>query len=354
MHRKISRFAVVALLASVSLAASAGAQTIDPFYADHYTFTDVGTAAGVPTSYGGINFLPTDPNTLLIVGRAGISTAEVYSVTVARDAQNHITGFTGNATLVCSAPNADGGVEFAQPGNVLMVTTWPGNDVLQFRPGSTAPDRSTDLGDVGVVSSTGSVRIVPAGFPGAGRIKFLSYTVSGWFDSAIIPDGDTGLFNFEFSAAAPVALSGFIEAAVYVDNTHPQFANDSVLVNEWSAGTIASYEIDGNGDPIATTRHVFMSGVSGVEGAAIDPLTGDFVISTYTSSRVLVVRRAGPPPSCPCDSNRDGFLNSQDFFDFLSAFFALEPSADFNGDTFVNSQDFFDWLGCFFSRPTGC
>ena len=59
-------------------------------------------------------------------------------------------------------------------------------------------------------------------------------------------------------------------------------------------------------------------------------------------------------PSCPCDFNDDGVLNSQDFFDFLAAFFALNPSADFNNDGLVNSQDFFDFLACFFNPPGGC
>lgn len=56
-------------------------------------------------------------------------------------------------------------------------------------------------------------------------------------------------------------------------------------------------------------------------------------------------------PICPCDFNDDHFVNSQDFFDFIVAFFELTPAADFNGDGFINSQDFFDFLGCFFE---GC
>jgi hypothetical protein len=56
-------------------------------------------------------------------------------------------------------------------------------------------------------------------------------------------------------------------------------------------------------------------------------------------------------PPCAGDFNLDGFLNSQDFFDFLAAFFAVQPAADFNHDSTINSQDFFDFLAAFFS---GC
>lgn len=52
---------------------------------------------------------------------------------------------------------------------------------------------------------------------------------------------------------------------------------------------------------------------------------------------------------CTADWNHDNVVNSQDFFDFLGAFFA--GSADFNHDNVTNSQDFFDFLSAFFA---GC
>ncbi|MBC7771779.1 MAG: hypothetical protein H7210_04735 [Pyrinomonadaceae bacterium] len=56
---------------------------------------------------------------------------------------------------------------------------------------------------------------------------------------------------------------------------------------------------------------------------------------------------------CPCNWNNDAFVNSQDFFDFLSAFFS--GTADYNTDGFTNSQDFFDFLSCFFNPGgSGC
>jgi hypothetical protein len=56
-------------------------------------------------------------------------------------------------------------------------------------------------------------------------------------------------------------------------------------------------------------------------------------------------------PGCAADINGDAQVNSQDFFDFLVAFFGETPPADFNSDGVVNSQDFFDFLAAFFN---GC
>jgi hypothetical protein len=61
--------------------------------------------------------------------------------------------------------------------------------------------------------------------------------------------------------------------------------------------------------------------------------------------------RIGGGDTCAADFNNDELVNSQDFFDFLTAFFATDPAADFNGDDVINSQDFFDFLTAFFA---GC
>ncbi|MBC7772742.1 MAG: hypothetical protein H7210_09635 [Pyrinomonadaceae bacterium] len=58
----------------------------------------------------------------------------------------------------------------------------------------------------------------------------------------------------------------------------------------------------------------------------------------------------GPPP-CRADLNADGKVTSQDFFQFLTAFFDSAPLADMNGDGEITSQDFFDFIAAFFA---GC
>lgn len=79
-------------------------------------------------------------------------------------------------------------------------------------------------------------------------------------------------------------------------------------------------------------------------GSSASPLTGG-QFSLLSGFWAIV------SPRCASDFNADGFVNSQDFFDFVSAFFALSPNADFNRNGFINSQDYFDFLSAFFS---GC
>jgi hypothetical protein len=54
---------------------------------------------------------------------------------------------------------------------------------------------------------------------------------------------------------------------------------------------------------------------------------------------------------CPADFNGSGMSSVQDLFDFLAAFYALDPRADINGSGLISVQDIFDFLAAYFA---GC
>jgi len=298
--RNAPRLVGAVLLVAAALAPSrALAQPVvtPPFAAD-YTISDLGSIVGVPTNYGGLTFKDGDPNKIIIGGAANGSGGNFYVVSVTRSATtNEITGFSGSATLFSAGAYNDGGLAYG-PGGVLFYARYPVAEIGQIKPGSTTVNKVTALGPLGVSGSLGGLTFVPAGYPGAGQLKIVAYNGSqGWYSVAIAPDG-SGTYNLT-SATAEATLSGGPEGVVYVPPGSPGFIDfGSVLVAEYGAGKIVTYDIDTNGDPKPATRREFVTGLSGAEGAAIDPLTGDFLFSTYGGgNKVLVVRGfAAPSP----------------------------------------------------------
>lgn len=259
-------------------------QTLAPDFVNDYTVIDLGGPLGVPSNLGGVVFL--NNNTLLVGGAANGASGAIYSVGLTRDPiDNYINGFSGPATFFASAPNIDGGLAFG-PGGVLFYTGFPNNVIGQIKPGSTAPDKIISLSG-NIASSVGTLQFVPTGFAGAGQLKVASYNASQWHTVDLAPDGD-GTFNFTAFSSA-LALTGGPEGIAYVNGANPGFNVDSVLISEYSAGRVGVYEIDANGDPVLGTRRDFLTGLIGAEGAAIDPVTGDFVFSTFGGGNRIVV-----------------------------------------------------------------
>jgi hypothetical protein len=285
--------AALILGASVGVATYSGAQTIDPFYNSVYSYVDLGSVPKLPPLYGGLAFKYDNANQIIIGGDANVAGGNLYSINVTRDVNGHITGFSGAAQFYAEAPYNDGGVVFG-PNNVLFASRWPVNEMAQYLPGSTAPDKIIDMSLLGIASSHAALNFVPPGFGGAGRIKLVSWSGGEFYDATITPDG-SGTYNLN-GVNLVTTLTGGPEGFVYVPLGSNLFANPSLIVSEYSAGSIATYEVDGNGNPILASRRLFMSGLTGAEGAVIDPVTGDFIFSTFGGgNRVIVVQGFAVP-----------------------------------------------------------
>lgn len=272
----LSRSTAALVLAS-GLAGSSGlAQTLAPAFSSDYSIVNLGGVAGVPGPLGGVTFKAGDLNTLLLGGSANNAGGAIYEIGLVRGAGNHITGFTGTPTLFSTAPEIDGGLEYG-PGGVLFYTGYSENLLGQIKPGSTTPDRVDVL--TGVGGSVGALAFVPAGFAGAGDFKLVSYSTGQFYTAALTPDGSGTYIPGSFVEEA--VLTGGPEGLIYIDGANPVFGTDHMLVSEWGAGNVAAYEIDGDGNPIVASRQDFITGLSGAEGALIDPLTGDFLFSTF-------------------------------------------------------------------------
>lgn len=276
------------LVFALGCASIASAQNFGPAFAGSYSIRDLGAPANVPTPLGGVTFLDGDLGTLLIGGAANGANGVIYRAGVQRDATGHIVAFSGAQTLHSTAPFIDGGLSYG-PDGVLCYVTFPTNQFGQIRPGSVAPDKVITLSTVGICCTPGGMVFVPQGFAGAGLLKIQSWGTAQWWDTSLSPDG-SGTFNLAPAVVAGASLATGPESAVYIAAGNPGFAVDAVLVPEFNAGRVSAYDIDAGGNPIIASRRDFITGLSGAEGALVDPLTGDFLFSTFGGgNRVLVI-----------------------------------------------------------------
>jgi hypothetical protein len=295
---RFNLLAGVAAFLALTQAASA-AIVLAPPYSSDYTLVDLGSADTVPGPYGGLTVNPNNTNQLLIGGSANSTLAVIDRVSVTRDANGHITGFVPNstqqvATASGGAGGIDGGLQVG-PGGVLFFTSYPDNHLGEVKPGSASPDKLINLTAAGVTSSTGALSFVPGGFANAGHLKISSYNGGGIFDTTLSPDG-SGTYNIAPPTAGP-NVGGGPEGLTFVRAGNADFPVNSVLITQYSLGIVSAYALDANSDPIVASRQDFVTGLSGAEGAAVDPVTGDFLFSTFGGgNHVIEVRGFVPVP----------------------------------------------------------
>lgn len=320
--RWISALGLAGLLAGGTTGAGA-ALVLGADFSAQYTVGDLGSVTGLPSPYGGLTFLA--QNTLLIGGNANDATGRLFTVELVRDATGHVTGFAGAATPFGTAIGEwnDGGVVFG-PAGVLFTARWPENELGQTRPGSTDEDKIIDLALLGVAESHAALGFVPAGFAGAGSVKLVSWEGGEFYSASYVPDG-AGTFDLvglaridlDSSTLAIDNLPGGPEGFVFIPGTNAGFDGvDSMLVSDFSAGRVSAYRLDANGNPMVSTRRDFLTGLTGAEGAVIDPWTGDFLFSTFGGADQVVAVRGfarpdvtcGVPGTPPCPTPEPGTL----------------------------------------------
>lgn len=281
--------ALCVTLGATLAAPAAQGQTIDPAFAGAYGFHDLGTVGGIIGGYGALTFL--DAGTLLVGGR---TPGVIYRAPVVRDGAGRVTSI-GTATPFAAAPDIDGGLAFG-PGGVLFYTSFPQNVLGQIEPGSAAPDRLIDLDGLAgtdVAGRVGTLGFVPAGRPGAGNFRLLSYESGTLYAAFLTADGGG---TFGVSVFPEITLPGGPRGMAWVPLDAPLFAAPSLLISEFDLRRVSAYDTNADGDPIDGTRRTLVSGLTGGNaGATVDPVSGDFLFATFGlgagEGRILQVAR---------------------------------------------------------------
>lgn len=252
-----------------------------------YVLTDLGSIDQLPAQYGGLTIRPDQPNTLYIGGSANNSSGGLYTVGLVRDPDTkRITGFGGAAVLYVAAPNNDGGILFDQSGTLLF-TRYSMNELGQILPDNTYI--STSLTNYGVASSVGALAFVPAGYPGAGGLVFSSYNESIMYNVPYtIEASGQYLLSNQIAEVSVFGLASGPEGIAYIPSGSAAFPTLSMVISSYANGTVVVFEVGDHGLPVTSTAREMVTGLTGVEGALIDPLTGDFLFSTFGGGNKVI------------------------------------------------------------------
>lgn len=268
-----------------------------------YAVYDLGNPPGVTGRLGGCTVHYMDQDTLLIAGDSEATTGAIYSIKLKRDACGHILGWNGMATKVASTPYVDANLLYVKS-NLLFYSEWPIYTLGQLLPNGNAPARETNLQSLGMGGGgTGGIGFVPAYLPPAGKMRGVTWPDGYWYHIDLAPDGNlfsvTGLTQMQGST-----LTGGPGGFAYVPPGSPVFAQNAVIVAEWSIDKVATYSIDMNGDPNPASRVEFFTAFPKPWGAYFDRVSGDYLFLTWGAGppdEVYVVRGFAVPPAPPPD-----------------------------------------------------
>lgn len=283
--------------------------TLAAEFASAYHAFDLGAVPGVPDPLGGCVIAQTDPNTLLIAGRSEYQNGALYQVKVKRDACKHIVGWDGTATKIMDAPYIDANLVYG-PSGALLYSMWNADDasfqwpakIAQRALSATAP---TILADIRALSGVtdegpGGIGFVPPGLGSAGELRGISQPLGEVLHIAYTKDGTTGV-RITSAQKTGTKLAGWPGGFAYVPAGSPGFPKQRMIVAEWKANVVSTYEVDDHGDPIVATRSLFFDHFNLPWGAYFDAVTGDYLFITWGGmpDHVISVQGFAVPPSAP-------------------------------------------------------
>ena len=264
------------------------AQSLTPeFVTAGYTLTDLGSIEQLPSQYGGLTIRPEQPNTLYIGGNANNSSGALYSVALIRNPDTkQITGFGGAAVLYREAPNNDGGIIFDQYGTLLF-TRYSMNELGQILPDNSYI--SIPLTGYGIASSVGALAFIPEGYPGAGGLVFSSYNAAIMYNVPFTKDANGQyILSNQIAEVTIHSVAPGPEGIAYIPAGSAAFPNLSMAISSYANGTVVVFDVGDYGLPVPSTAREMVSGLTGAEGALIDPLTGDFLFSTFGGGNKVI------------------------------------------------------------------
>ena len=315
-----------------------GSVKIGDRFKDNYTAYSLGKPKGVSGILGAMTFKrfadgTVDPNTMLVGGGAASAGGTLYEVKVLRGEGGHIIGFDDDAipetpyyaNYFADSPYTDAGLVYT-PDGVLLANLWPVSGTNIINPGG-APNATLPQG-------LGGFAFVPTGFGGAGQLKATGKWASNAFYTVNYSQDGTfadGTPRYKIDSVREETNAGFGPGAfIYVPTTAPNFSGgNSLVMAEWNVGEIAAYEVDSQGNPIASTREVMIDDYSGAWGAIADPVTGDLIFNAWSGyDNMMIVRGLGKPTENEAglkdwlvfvDEDRDGIRDTSEQFTYTDS-----------------------------------
>ncbi len=268
------------------------------------------STAHIPGGYHATRWSGADKTDL---GTLSYSGNLAYSQALGISNSGWVTGF---AYMVLGGP--EHGLSIAPGGRAEDVTPTEQFGLAQWH---NVNDAGQLIGYISGQQTTGGPGFHPAIYVGG----------QGYTMIPLLPDLPEG-YGFDISADGTAVGTMFLLNPVPTPNVYRAFKFENGVTADLNAIT---------------------TGLPGVMVEAKDIADSGLIAGTVDGGLAPIAVLLTPvtqPPVCLPDFNRSGGLEVQDIFDFLNAWFAGDPAADFNGHG-LEVQDIFDFLNAWFA---GC